>query len=180
IYLGGFKMSLAISRRAHRAKFSSRKRVVKACDACRLKKSKCDGRKQCSRCIANGNFCVFTSRKPSSNKLYSASYVALLESRIKMLHQGLELLIQSINRGDNITFLLDECGKINIYTVLDNLCENSVEADMHAGIKRPTPSSAGVSTSGGYDGLFNESDEGKADSATKRRQELEDKLVEHS
>lgn len=36
-----------------------RKRVCKACDRCRLKKSKCDGSSPCSRCKADNAICVF-------------------------------------------------------------------------------------------------------------------------
>lgn len=40
---------------------SIRKRVCKACDRCRLKKSKCDGASPCSRCTADNAICVFGS-----------------------------------------------------------------------------------------------------------------------
>jgi hypothetical protein len=38
-----------------------RKRVCKACDRCRLKKSKCDGSSPCSRCKSDNAICVFGS-----------------------------------------------------------------------------------------------------------------------
>lgn len=36
-----------------------RKRVVKACDRCRLKKSKCDGSNPCTRCKQDNAICQF-------------------------------------------------------------------------------------------------------------------------
>ena len=64
-----------------------RKRVCKACDRCRLKKSKvgrvidtprvpkltlyqCDGASPCSRCKADNAICVFGERKKSHDKVY--------------------------------------------------------------------------------------------------------------
>ncbi|KAK9449760.1 uncharacterized protein V1518DRAFT_414590 [Limtongia smithiae] len=102
--------------------FSARKRVGRACDACRIKKSKCDGRKPCSRCMADDKICMFTDRtRRAADKMYPGSYVELLESRIRLLQQGMELLLQRINRGDDVNSLFDEHGKISINTVLDGL-----------------------------------------------------------
>jgi Fungal Zn(2)-Cys(6) binuclear cluster domain len=49
---------------------SMRKRVCKACDRCRLKKSKCDGSSVCSRCRADNAICVFGERKKTHDKVY--------------------------------------------------------------------------------------------------------------
>lgn len=66
-----------------------RKRVCKACDRCRLKKSKvsgsifeiiyisvqtltlqCDGSSPCGRCRADNAICVFGERKKAHDKVY--------------------------------------------------------------------------------------------------------------
>ncbi|KAK3620042.1 Fluconazole resistance protein 1 [Elasticomyces elasticus] len=58
-----------------------RKRVCKACDRCRLKKSRCDGTSPCSRCRADNAICVFGERKKSHDKVYPKGYVEMLEQQ---------------------------------------------------------------------------------------------------
>lgn len=65
-----------------------KRRVGKACDLCRVKKSKCDGKKPCSRCIADNKLCVFTKKK-SKEKAHPAGYIELLETRIDLLTRSL-------------------------------------------------------------------------------------------
>lgn len=56
---------------------SIRKRVCKACDRCRLKKSKCDGSSPCSRCKSDNAICVFGERKKSHDKIYPKGCVPI-------------------------------------------------------------------------------------------------------
>jgi len=67
-----------------------RKRVCKACDRCRLKKSKCDGAHPCSRCKADNAICVFGERKKSHDKIYPKGYVEMLEQQQTQLVSGLQ------------------------------------------------------------------------------------------
>lgn len=69
-----------------------RKRVCKACDRCRLKKSKCDGASPCSRCKAGNTICMFGERKRLHNKTYPKGYVEMLEQQRTQLVAGLQQL----------------------------------------------------------------------------------------
>ncbi|KAK9355057.1 hypothetical protein V1523DRAFT_406187 [Lipomyces doorenjongii] len=184
LHLDGLPIAAAVSHSAHLTKFSIRKRVGKACDACRIKKSKCGGHNPCSRCLADNKICVFTERKRSSDRLYSRSYVELLESRNTLLQQGIEVLVQRISRGESVAFLLDDNGNININKILDELSVKSVMTDAFAGLKRLSRSST-TSASSTDDDDGHESDDDdytkpEADHATKRRRESEDEPVELS
>jgi hypothetical protein len=73
-------------------------RVCRACDRCRLKKGKCDGAVQCSRCKADNAICVFgydrkallirkwlltpaSGRKRRQDKDYPKGYAEMLEQQ---------------------------------------------------------------------------------------------------
>jgi len=76
-----------------------RKRVCKACDRCRLKKSKCDGSSPCSRCKADNAICVFGERKKSHDKVYPKGYVEMLENQQSQLVTGLQELYKRTQNG---------------------------------------------------------------------------------
>lgn len=80
-----------------------RKRVCKACDRCRLKKSKCDGANPCSRCKADNAICVFGERKKSHDKVYPKGYVELLEQQQAQLVTGLQELYRRTQTGQGWT-----------------------------------------------------------------------------
>ncbi|KAL6707437.1 Fluconazole resistance protein 1 [Coniothyrium glycines] len=77
-----------------------RKRVCKACDRCRLKKSKCDGASPCSRCKADNAICVFGERKKSQDKVYPKGYVEMLEQQQTQLVAGLRELYSRLQKGE--------------------------------------------------------------------------------
>lgn len=77
-----------------------RKRVCKACDRCRLKKSKCDGSNPCGRCKADNAICVFGERKKSHDKVYPKGYVEMLEQQQAQLVSGLRELYRRLNAGE--------------------------------------------------------------------------------
>lgn len=78
-----------------------RKRVCKACDRCRLKKSKCDGASPCSRCKADNAICVFGERKKSQDKVYPKGYVEMLEQQQTQLVAGLRELYTRLQQGQS-------------------------------------------------------------------------------
>lgn len=71
-----------------------KKRVGKACDSCRIKKTKCDGKKPCNRCLLDNKICVFTEKKKVKDKSHPNGYVELLETRLDLLTKSLEKMIQ--------------------------------------------------------------------------------------
>ncbi|KAJ5885288.1 hypothetical protein N7495_009798 [Penicillium taxi] len=77
-----------------------RKRVCKACDRCRLKKSKCDGASPCSRCRADNAICVFGERKKAHDKVYPKGYVEMLEQQQVWLVHGLQELYRRSIEGE--------------------------------------------------------------------------------
>ncbi|KAJ5219821.1 hypothetical protein N7468_009025 [Penicillium chermesinum] len=77
-----------------------RKRVCKACDRCRLKKSKCDGSSPCSRCRADNAICVFGERKKAHDKVYPKGYVEMLEQQQVWLVNGLQELYRRSLEGE--------------------------------------------------------------------------------
>ncbi|KAI9040483.1 Zn(II)2Cys6 transcription factor domain-containing protein [Aspergillus affinis] len=77
-----------------------RKRVCKACDRCRLKKSKCDGGNPCGRCKADNAICVFGERKKAHDKVYPKGYVEMLEQQQAWLVHGLQEMYRRTSEGE--------------------------------------------------------------------------------
>lgn len=73
---------------------TKKKRVGKACDLCRIKKTKCDGKKPCSKCIADNKLCAFTDKKKSKEKTHPTGYIELLETRLDLLTRLLDRIVQ--------------------------------------------------------------------------------------
>lgn len=72
--------------KAHPA--SKRRRVAVACDACRTRKSRCDGsRPQCSLCRDLGFECIYSPPSASVNVIVQKDYLQGLEGRIKKLEE---------------------------------------------------------------------------------------------
>ncbi|KAJ5654866.1 hypothetical protein N7490_001869 [Penicillium lividum] len=77
-----------------------RKRVCKACDRCRLKKSRCDGSSPCLRCRGDNAICVFGERQKAHDKVYPKRYVEMLEQQQAWLVCGLQELYRQAIDGE--------------------------------------------------------------------------------
>ncbi|GME99292.1 unnamed protein product [Ambrosiozyma monospora] len=73
-----------------------KKRVGKACDSCRLKKTKCSGKHPCEKCQADNKICIYTERKKSRDKVFSYEYVELIEKRLNMVNKSLMQLCKMV------------------------------------------------------------------------------------
>lgn len=82
-----------------------KKRVGKACDSCRIKKTKCDGKKPCNKCLQDNKICVFTEKKKPKDKSYPSGYVELLETRLDLLTKSFEKIVQLL--ASNLPFVKD-------------------------------------------------------------------------
>lgn len=101
-----------------------KKRVCKACDSCRIKKTKCNGMKPCMRCIANNKICTYTERRRSKDKSYPAGYVELLETRLDILTRSLKKLFELSESGQDISFLRSETtGELSINKLINKLVD---------------------------------------------------------
>lgn len=77
-----------------------KKRVGKACDSCRLKKTKCSGKQPCEKCIADNKICIYTQRKKSHDKTYSYEYVEMMEKRLCIVKKSLLRLCDLVRLSD--------------------------------------------------------------------------------
>ncbi|KAJ5653397.1 hypothetical protein N7490_000400 [Penicillium lividum] len=70
------------------ARTSKRRRVAVACDACRTRKSRCDGiRPRCSLCTDLGFECIYTPPATATNVIVQKEYLHGLEGRVKKLEE---------------------------------------------------------------------------------------------
>ncbi|KAJ5921330.1 hypothetical protein N7466_009656 [Penicillium verhagenii] len=109
-----------------------RKRVCKACDRCRLRKSKCDGAKPCLRCRSDNTICVFGERKKDHKRAYpqglitprSSRYAEKLEEQQQWLVHGLQELYRRITEdeawaGDRLSAELND--RPSVHNILNRL-----------------------------------------------------------
>ncbi|KAL4787498.1 hypothetical protein BJX76DRAFT_6492 [Aspergillus varians] len=92
--LSQFESRMALSEEKHdqRVFRVKRKHVLKACDRCRVKKTKCDGKQPCSRCSSYNHPCLFRERKATQTKVYSRGFVEMLESHHSLVVKALQRL----------------------------------------------------------------------------------------
>ncbi|OQE38319.1 hypothetical protein PENCOP_c008G08121 [Penicillium coprophilum] len=101
--IDGFAAVASLSELEHRARTAEdkrdqrvfrvkRKHVLKACDRCRVKKTKCDGKQPCNRCSVYNHPCLFRERKATQTKVYSRGFVEMLESHHSLVVKALQKL----------------------------------------------------------------------------------------
>lgn len=84
----------------NKLEYSKKKRVVKACDSCRLKKTKCNGQQPCERCSIDDKICIYTERRKTKDKIYSSEHVELMESRLDLVNKSFVKLCELIKLDD--------------------------------------------------------------------------------
>ncbi|KAM7211120.1 hypothetical protein V8F06_013495, partial [Rhypophila decipiens] len=76
---------------SHSVSGGQHKRVWKACERCRMKKTKCGGEFPCKRCKDDGLVCTASTRKKTEYKQLPKGYAELLENTqfalIKTIHK---------------------------------------------------------------------------------------------
>jgi hypothetical protein len=78
-----------------------RKRVARACDRCRLKKGKCDGKEQCAKCVSADVMCIYTDRKPPQHKLISPAVAEALQSENLTLKKATIIIFKQLMEARN-------------------------------------------------------------------------------
>ncbi|ORY12527.1 fungal-specific transcription factor domain-domain-containing protein [Clohesyomyces aquaticus] len=81
------------------APMQKRRRVTRACDECRRKKIKCDGKQPCTHCTVYSYECTYD--QPSNRRRNAApQYIEALETQLKRAKALLHLVLPSINLND--------------------------------------------------------------------------------
>uniref|UniRef100_A0A0D2Y6G0 Zn(2)-C6 fungal-type domain-containing protein n=1 Tax=Fusarium oxysporum (strain Fo5176) TaxID=660025 RepID=A0A0D2Y6G0_FUSOF len=72
---------------------TKRRRIALACNACRLRKSRCDGtRPSCSSCVSLGLDCQYEPGDSAANVIVRKQYISDLESRVYNVEQVVQRL----------------------------------------------------------------------------------------
>lgn len=101
-----------------------RRRVTRACDECRKKKVKCDGRQPCVSCTVYSFECTYNQtstrrrqRSPSLSEDFSegrgSQHCKALEDKVFILEQALSSLLPTLSEGSlNVTKLMNSANKL--------------------------------------------------------------------
>ncbi|KAL2816781.1 fungal-specific transcription factor domain-containing protein [Aspergillus cavernicola] len=96
---------------------AKRRRIARACDMCRKKKIKCDGKMpKCSHCINYKTECVFTQVEKKRNPPKGAKYIEGLENRLGRMESLLRLS----------GLLSEDDGKTDLGTLEKRLADRSM------------------------------------------------------
>ncbi|KAK9366632.1 fungal-specific transcription factor domain-containing protein [Lipomyces kononenkoae] len=118
-----------------------RRRIARACDCCRKKKIKCDGRMpSCTNCINYKTECVFTYTEKKRNPAKGLKYIESLESRLEKM----EGLIRSFVPEYQPESLDDH---VDIETTVTDRVRSSVQSSTPSVSQSQTPSPSNVTSS---------------------------------
>ncbi|KAE8359549.1 fungal-specific transcription factor domain-containing protein [Aspergillus caelatus] len=108
---------------------AKRRRIARACDMCRKKKIKCDGKMpKCSHCINYKTDCVFTQVEKKRNPPKGAKYIEGLENRLGRMESLLRLS----------GLLSEDDGKTDLGTLEKRLADRSLGNTGLNSLKSPT------------------------------------------
>ncbi|OJJ96099.1 hypothetical protein ASPACDRAFT_47454 [Aspergillus aculeatus ATCC 16872] len=93
----------------------SRKRVTKACQRC-----KCSGDAPCESCKATNAVCTYREGKPKRHRVFTQSYVQLIEDQRDLLVRGLRELYQRTVTGGSIKRIASD-RPLSVNDILYNL-----------------------------------------------------------
>ncbi|GKT47989.1 putative transcriptional regulatory protein [Colletotrichum spaethianum] len=95
----GSDMDEKPSEAGNNAPVQKRRRVTRACDECRRKKIKCDGKQPCTHCSVYSYECTYD--KPSNRRRNPApQYIEALESRLQRAETLLRKFIPDVDLAD--------------------------------------------------------------------------------
>ncbi|EPE05543.1 c6 zinc finger domain containing protein [Ophiostoma piceae UAMH 11346] len=100
------------------------KRVWKACERCRMKKTKCDGEFPCKRCKDDGLVCTAGTRKKTEYKQIPKGYAEVLENTQVALVATIHKLYAMVQSGQSWTLgepELNERGQPVIHSIASKL-----------------------------------------------------------
>lgn len=125
---------MGVSRSDKQLEKLNRRRVKKACDSCRLKKTKCDGRKPCSKCSVENKICVFSNKLQVKERNHQRGYVELLETKVELLKKSLEKIITiSSNFAPFLNDFVTPSSTVEVNKVIEFLIKNEGLLDCVSG-----------------------------------------------
>lgn len=113
-----------------------KKRVGKACDSCRMKKTKCDGKRPCTKCSQDNKLCTYSEKKKLQERTYSSSYVELLECRIHILQDSIYKIISKTKNDESIKNYVPKDDDFSINHIIDLVMRDEEADDAGVPIKQ--------------------------------------------
>lgn len=130
--------------RSSKVSKTSRRRIVRACMRCRLRKTKCDGGKPCTRCTEADDVCEYMKCSKKESKEYSQDYVERLleqndkyKTAMRILYANRRLSIQPDNivipstESDDVPLVHDILGRLGMVCKDDDDRSQSSNSESH-------------------------------------------------